>query len=155
MSKLKMLQPRIRTMGSPLDEWKKAHKNDAPGTLKAKQQANGRTLALNGAAWRTLRAAVLREQPVCALCRSAAATEVDHRDDDPTNNDRANLSALCKPCHSRKTNGDMGHNVKHGCDDNGMPLDLAHPWNAQKSPGTAKAEPTGYPSFSPNRKEQP
>lgn len=80
-------------------------------TLKEKQQSNGRTLALNGTAWRKLRAAVLRESPLCALCRTATATEVDHVDDDPTNNDRANLSALCKPCHSRKTNADRGHNV--------------------------------------------
>ena len=119
-------------------------------TLKAKQQRNGRTLALNGAAWRTLRAAVLRTHPVCVLCRTAEASEVDHRDDDPTNNDLSNLDALCKPCHSRKTNGDMGRNVKHGCDDNGMPLDPAHPWNAQKSPGTDNAEPGGCPSFYAN-----
>ena len=124
-------------------------------TLKDKQQSNGRTLALDGKAWRTLRAAVLREHPVCALCRTAMASEVDHVDDDPTNNDRANLSALCKPCHSRKTNADRGHHVTFGCDLKGMPLDPNHPWNNEKSPGTGAVEPTGYPLFSANRKGQP
>lgn len=128
-------------------------------TLKDKQQANGRTLALNGAAWRTLRAVVLRESPLCALCRTAEATDVDHRDDDPTNNERSNLSALCKPCHSRKTAADMGHHVTFGCDADGMPLDPNHPWriaeDAKNHQQPAELEPTGYPSFSPNRKEQP
>ena len=124
-------------------------------TLKEKQQANGRTLALDGKAWRTLRAAVLRESPLCALCRTAMATDVDHRDDDPTNNDRANLSALCKPCHSRKTNADMGHHVTFGCDVRGMPLDPRHPWNNEKSPATDGHKPTGYPFISANRKDEP
>ena len=124
-------------------------------TLKEKQQSNGRTLALNGTAWRKLRAAVLREHPLCALCRTATATEVDHRDDDPTNNERSNLSALCKPCHSRKTNVDRGHSVAWGCDIHGMPLDPNHPWNNEKSPATAAVGPTGCPFISANRKDQP
>ena len=124
-------------------------------TLKEKQQSNGRTLALNSTAWRKLRATVLRESPLCALCRTATATEVDHVDDDPTNNDRANLSALCKPCHSRKTNADRGHNVTFGCDIHGMPLDPNHPWNLEKSPATGAVKPTGYPFVSANRKDEP
>lgn len=126
-------------------------------TLKDKQQSNGRTLALNGTAWRKLRAAVLRESPLCSLCRTATATEVDHRDDDATNNERSNLSALCKPCHSRKTNADRGHSVTFGCDLRGMPLDPNHPWNNEKkSPATGAVEPDGYPFFSPNsNKGQP
>ena len=125
-------------------------------TLKDKQQANGRTLALDGKAWRTLRAAVLREHPLCVLCRTAMATEVDHADDDPTNNDRANLSALCKPCHSRRTNASRGHRVTWGCDTFGMPLDPNHPWNLEKSQATEGDKPTGYPFFSPNsNKGQP
>ena len=124
-------------------------------TLKEKQQSNGRTLALNGTAWRKLRAVVLRESPLCALRRTAMATEVDHRDDDPTNNDRANLSALCKPCHSRKTNADRGHHVTFGCDIHGMPLDPNHPWNLEKSPATGTLGPTGSPFVSANRKDEP
>ena len=119
-------------------------------TLRDKQEANQRTLALDGKAWRTLRAAVLRETPLCVLCRTAVASEVDHRDDDPTNNERSNLSALCKPCHSRKTNADRGHKVAWGCDVNGMPLDPSHPWNNEKSPATKDDKPIGKSSFNAN-----
>lgn len=76
-------------------------------TLKDKQRANGRTLALDGAAWRKLRAVVLAEQPLCPDCHAAGvlrlALDVDHADGDPTNNDRSNLIGRCRPCHSRKT----------------------------------------------------
>lgn len=124
-------------------------------TLKDKQQSNGRTLALDGKAWRTLRAAVLRETPLCALCRTAMASEVDHVDDDPSNNDRSNLSALCKPCHSRKTQADMGKRVSWGCDDKGMPLDPAHPWNLERSLGTDADKPDGKSRVCANRKTTP
>ena len=124
-------------------------------TLSDKRNDNGRTLALDGKAWRTLRAAVLREHPLCVLCRTAVASEVDHIGDDPTDNRREALQALCKPCHSRKTNADRGHHVTFGCDANGMPLDPNHPWNLEKSPATEGHKPTGYPSFSANRKDEP
>ncbi|MDN7503477.1 HNH endonuclease signature motif containing protein [Burkholderia orbicola] len=72
-----------------------------------KQRNSHRTLALNGAAWRRLRNLVLTEQPLCVHCqqegRLVAATDVDHIDNDPTNNARSNLVGLCHPCHSRKT----------------------------------------------------
>ena len=119
-------------------------------TLRDKQEANQRTLALDGKAWRTLRASVLREHPLCVLCRTAVASEVDHIGDDPTDNRREALQALCKPCHSRKTNADRGHKVTWGCDDNGMPLDPSHPWNLEKSQATGDDKPTGNPSFYAN-----
>ena len=97
-------------------------------TLKQRQQETGRTLALDGAAWRKLRAAVLREQPLCACGCGQLATDVDHIDNDPTNNERDNLQGLCHECHSRKTQADMGKRVAWGCDANGMPLDPSHPW---------------------------
>jgi 5-methylcytosine-specific restriction protein A len=61
--------------------------------------------------WRSLRALVLKEEPLCRLCQAAdqvtAATEVDHvtphRGAWALFVDRANLQGLCKPCHSRKT----------------------------------------------------
>ena len=125
-------------------------------TLKDKQESNGRTLALNGAAWRKLRAYVLRGEPLCRHCTARGltviATEVDHRNG-PADNRLESLQPLCKPCHSRQTSRDMGHNVieRMGCDASGMPLDPSHPWNkaasavlvrpaadSEKSPATEK-----------------
>lgn len=75
------------------------------GTLKERQGL--RTLALNSSAWRKLRALVLTEQPLCPRCTGAGdtalANEVDHIDDDPTNNLRTNLVGLCKMHHGQKT----------------------------------------------------
>jgi 5-methylcytosine-specific restriction protein A len=128
-------------------------------SLKDKQQANGRTLALDGAAWRKLRAAVLSSEPLCEHCSKrgliVVATDVDHIDEDPSNNDRDNLASLCHSCHSHKTMASMGHNVYMGCDVNGMPIDPSHPWNKEKSPATDSHKPTGYPSFFANSNELP
>ena len=113
-------------------------------TLSDKRKSNGRTLALDGKAWRTLRAAVLREQPLCAVsgCHEWAV-DVDHIDNDPTNNDRDNLAGLCHGCHSRKTQLALGGNVSYGCDVHGYPLDPSHLWNSEKSLATDGGKPTG------------
>lgn len=121
-------------------------------TLADKRKSNGRTLALDGAAWRKLRASVLREQPLCEHClrnddRPVMATDVDHIDNDPTNNSRDNLQSLCHECHSRKTQADMGKLVRYGCDERGFPLDPEHPWNREKSPATEGHKPTGKACF--------
>ena len=101
-------------------------------TLKQRQQETGRTLALDGKAWRRLRAVVLGERPLCQHCLDRGviepATEVDHVDNDPTDNRPEALQSLCKPCHSRKTQADMGKRVSYGCDSDGMPSDPSHPW---------------------------
>ena len=119
-------------------------------TLKQRQQETGRTLALDGKAWRRLRAVILGERPLCQHCLDRGviepATEVDHVDNDPTDNRPEALQSLCKPCHSRKTQADMGKRVSYGCDSKGMPLDPSHPW-FQKSPATEGHQPTGSPSF--------
>ena len=120
-------------------------------TLQDKRESNGRTLALNGAAWRRLRASVLRLTPMCQHCRIEVATDVDHRDNDPTNNSIDNLQALCHECHSRKTASDMGRRVAYGCNANGIPIDSNHPWNVEKSPATGNVEPTGYHRITANR----
>jgi 5-methylcytosine-specific restriction protein A len=69
-----------------------------------KQRNRRETWRDYGTAWRTIRAQVLLETPACAQC-GALATEVDHVK--PLRlggtHDRSNLKALCKPCHSRKT----------------------------------------------------
>lgn len=142
--KLQTLKPRLRVMGSIVEELLK----QTPMTLKQRQEATGRTLALNGAAWRRLRAQVLAEQPLCRDCdregRLVLATEVDHQDNNPANNSRDNLVGLCKPHHSRKTNADMGRTVRYGCDEDGRPLDPRHGWN-KKLPATDGREPAGSP----------
>ena len=101
-------------------------------TLKQRQQETGRTLALDGKAWRRLRAVILGERPLCQHCLDRGviepATEVDHVDNDPTDNRPEALQSLCKPCHSRKTQRAMGKRVSYGCDSKGMPLDPSHPW---------------------------
>jgi len=59
--------------------------------------------------WKALRARVLREQAYqCADCgHVVAALEVDHLVKHEGNPrlfwDRTNVQALCRPCHSRKT----------------------------------------------------
>lgn len=113
-------------------------------SLKDKQESNGRTLALDGAAWRKLRAYVLACEPMCRHCTQQGAltiaTDVDHRDNNPSNNELVNLVPLCHECHSRKTARDMGHNVRMGCDVNGMPLDPGHPWNKALEAALTRAE---------------
>jgi 5-methylcytosine-specific restriction protein A len=60
-----------------------------------------------GKRWRTLRAAILRRDPVCVACNRNPANECDHitphKGDARLFWNPANLQGLCKPCHSRKT----------------------------------------------------
>jgi 5-methylcytosine-specific restriction protein A len=56
--------------------------------------------------WRRMRLVVLREEPVCRICRRALSGEADHIIPIAAGGgrlDRKNLQGLCKPCHSRKT----------------------------------------------------
>lgn len=118
-------------------------------TKRWTKAGNGRLLPLNSEAWHKLRRSVLAEEPLCRMCsqqgRNVAATDVDHINNDPSNNSRDNLQGLCHECHSRKTNADMGHVVRWGCAADGTPLDPSHPWN-QKSPATEGAKPAGSSS---------
>ena len=67
--------------------------------------------------WRRLRLRKRAAQPVCQDCeargRTTVAIEVDHVLPRKQRPDLAlawsNLRALCKPCHSRKTRGEMSH----------------------------------------------
>ena len=117
-------------------------------TLKDKQESNGRTLALNSKAWRDLRAHVLSCEPLCRHCtaegKTVAATDVDHRDNDPTNNELVNLMPLCHAHHSLKTAAEMRglDYMQRGCTPAGLPVDPQHPWNEiKKSPGVGGQEP--------------
>lgn len=147
--RIQTLQPRIKELPPRIPTMPRKRSK----TLSERRAETGRTLALNGAAWRRLRASVLSEQPLCEHCIKrgfvVSATDVDHVNGDPTDNSRDNLAALCHECHSRKTMGG-----KLGCDAQGMPLDPAHPW-FQKSPATEAHEPHGVPRFTANPEGKP
>ncbi|RDE52495.1 MAG: HNH endonuclease [Candidatus Accumulibacter meliphilus] len=72
-----------------------------------RQRQEKRALPTNSAAWRGLRARVLRDEPLCRECLRlgvlCAASVVDHIDGDSHNNDRSNLQSLCSRCHARVT----------------------------------------------------
>lgn len=108
-----------------------------------------RTLPLNGAAWQRLRALVITEEPLCRHCSErgliVCASDVDHVDGNPGNNERDNLQSLCHSCHSIKTASDHGKRVATGCDAQG----LTPEW--KKSLGADGTRPPGSPSFNAKR----
>ena len=124
-----------------------------PKTLKQRQMETGRTLSLNGKAWRDLREVVLHRDPLCVAC-GAPATDVDHIDNDPTDNRLEALQSLCHSCHSHKTQTGKLPTI-YGED--GLPT--TGPWANmvadlqvqrmysfdEKSPATEASEPTGTP----------
>lgn len=130
--RLTMLKPRLQVAVNP-HALKVARKPRASRT--GRDADPRRTLPLTSAAWRKLRAVVLNDQPLCVDCAARGltveATDVDHKDGNPGNNERENLQGLCHPCHSRKTASDHGKTVQMGCDVHGMPTDPRHPWNQE------------------------
>lgn len=115
-----------------------------PALFKRPARATGReadprrTLKLNSYAWQKLRASVLAGEPLCRHCTArgltVVATDLDHRDGDPGNNDPVNLQPLCHECHSRKTAASHGKSVRQGCDASGNPSDPMHHWNQAAVP---------------------
>ena len=78
---------------------------------RAYDRRRGKTAARGyDGTWRKLRLMVLREQPLCACGR--VATEVDHiipiAKAPELRLEMSNLQAMCKSCHSRKTNAEDG-----------------------------------------------
>lgn len=150
--KLQMLKPRLQELPPRIPTLKAPRASNRTG----RDADPRRTLPLNSAAWQRLRASVLASEPLCRHCtaegKTVPATDVDHRDGNPGNNEPTNLQPLCHAHHSRKTAQDHGKRVVHGCDEHGMPLDPDHAWNRgtvallQKSPATDEARPSGSPS---------
>ena len=58
-----------------------------------------------GSAWRRIRACVLAKNPICTKCWLEPSNTVDHIVTKARGgtDDEANLQALCRECHSRKT----------------------------------------------------
>ncbi|RDB17529.1 hypothetical protein Hypma_001262 [Hypsizygus marmoreus] len=74
-----------------------------------------RTLPVNSAAWRALRAQILaRDNRTCASCGYASphgrAMKIDHKDGNASNNDPANLRVHCPPCETLRHCGLAGVN---------------------------------------------
>lgn len=93
---------------------------------------------INGGALQRLKAAHLRERPLCVRCLrlglTRVATELDHivpmfKGGADTRDPFENRQGLCTPCHRAKTAEDMGHTTGKGCDATGLPTDPLHPWN--------------------------
>jgi 5-methylcytosine-specific restriction protein A len=92
--------------------------------------------------WQRLRRFKLAVNPLCELClkqqRIVPAVAVDHVIAIKAGGDPypalENLTALCEPCHNRKTRivEQMGKELTiKGHDEFGYPLDPNHPWNRE------------------------
>lgn len=148
MPRLKTLQPKLRVLGSIVEE-----RYGVAPTPRYRAKRTGRdadprrTIPLNSHAWRKLRDAVLASEPLCRHCQERGivepATDVDHVSGDPSDNSMANLQPLCHSCHSIKTAADHGKRVASGCDADG----LTGEW--KKSLGADARRPPGTPSFTP------
>ena len=95
-----------------------AHKRDDLAEMRKATDRRRGTPAERGydAAWRKVRAAVLRDEPLCRMCKAdgrvIAATRVDHVDGNPWNRARSNLRPLCESHHNRRTARDQGFGRK-------------------------------------------
>lgn len=89
----------------------------------------------NTSKWKKLRAAQLREEPLCRICKNAKevkqADTVDHikphKGDKELFFDSTNLQSLCKECHDSIKKEIEIKGYYSGCDENGWPLSKNHP----------------------------
>lgn len=100
---------------------------------------------LYGSRWRKERAAFLRANPLCRLCkeqsdRAMPASVVDHkiahRGDMRLFWDRSNWQPLCFTHHNAHAQQRDKSGTVRGCDVNGLPLDPQHHWNQPVAAGT-------------------
>ncbi|MCL7744359.1 HNH endonuclease [Guyparkeria hydrothermalis] len=94
--------PRAPKQHSPAKVSAKRH-----GLRSDRQRQLDRGMRTNSRRWRKIRAAFLREHPLCQECEKSGlvtpAKVVDHVDGNSHNNSPDNFAALCASCHSRKT----------------------------------------------------
>ena len=91
------------------------------GTFKKGQKPWNDKIRATSSAWHkeARKIYIASEQPlVCKHCKSTERIEIDHIDNDHTNQNSNNLQALCKVCHARKSyvyrakTGNLG-NMRH------------------------------------------
>ena len=115
---------------------------------------------LYGRRWKAASKAFLKRNPLCCFHQArgelAMATLVDHKT--PHRGDRGlfwsqdNWAPLCKPCHdSVKQRIEKSGRVT-GCDVDGIPLDPAHPWAAERDAALSAGQMISKPKDrGPNR----
>jgi len=86
-----------------------------------------KTQRIRGRALQVLRNRLLCANPMCAMCKVAAATELDHivALSNGGTNDEDNLQGLCAACHEIKTTADLGHKPRVITGVDGWPVDDA------------------------------
>ncbi len=79
---------------------------------------------IRGRALQTLRMRLMSASPICAMCRTAVATEVDHivALTNGGGNEDDNLQCLCAECHEVKTLEDMGQRPRVDIGIDGWPV---------------------------------
>ena len=109
MGKLRMLPPRLRTLGTKL-------RTSSDGATRRERERNRDERRRSEQPWRAwykltiwddpetgLRAQQLERQPICETCRCAPATIAHHKRPHQGNwnlfADPNNLESTCKPCH--------------------------------------------------------
>ena len=78
----------------------------------------------------------MQRHSLCVMClavgRVEAATVVDHvkphQGDEELFWDVSNWQALCASCHSSHKQTQEKSGYLKGCDVNGIPIDVTHPW---------------------------
>ena len=94
----------------------------------------------NSRAWRAARTAFLKERPFCAYCgkplrgRDAIVDHIiPHKGDERLFWDESNWQPLCKRCHDAHKQRQEHGGLVGGCDVDGFPIDMNHPWNKEGS----------------------